>query len=140
EMNAGGQALADSIQLGVNAVVDGNRIGAGLPVDAQKNARFAIRCDDCIEGLLRLVHAGNVAHLDRHPCGGFLYNNAGDFARIMHLAIEKLKHELVVTLNQAWRLDKIGPLDGAKNVLHGDPARRSLPGSGTMSYSGMSSP
>src|SRR6185437_12600499 len=70
----------------------------------------------------------NVAHLDRHPCGGFLYDDAGDFARIMHLAIEKLKHELVVTLNQAWRLDKIGPLDGAKNVLHGYPRPKELAG------------
>ena len=91
-----------------------------LAVHAEQHRRFSVGSDDRIHRSFRWCDLGDVAEANGNAVGGSLHDDLRDLFRRAHLAADQAKHQLMVVLQQAGRIDQIGPANGIENIRDGN--------------------
>ena len=89
-------------------VRNSHRVAVRLPIDIQEDGRLSIRGHDGVDGFDRngLMEAISRSLIGDAGRRRFDYD-AADLGRIVHLAAHQTQDELMILLEQTWRVDEI---------------------------------
>ena len=103
-----------------------HRISVGLAIDVQQHGWLPVRRDHRVDGFHAGRHRGHIANPHGDSRRRVLDHCIGNFFGRFHLAVDQTEIELVIALQQSWRVDKIGSPHGIQDVGHGHSRRQQL--------------
>ena len=122
------QRLANQVDLGVHPVRHRHRVAVRLPVYVQQHRGFAVRGNGRIDWLHRRPHAGDVADAHGNPGGRGLHDDGRNFFGRAGLSAHQPQNQLVIALDQAWRIDHVAALHRIQNGRNVDAGLNQLRG------------
>ncbi len=116
QLDARRQRLLDARDLVMNSVRNVHGVAVRLSADVQQNRRLAVRGHDGVDRLHPGADGGHIDDADRHSRRGGFHDDLPDLIRVDDLPIHQAKIELVILLEQSWRIDEVGASNRVENV------------------------